>query len=86
MNIVKTCTQYDVSMGINVLSSESLDLIPSDGKFDIPELMTALIRAGKRLCALTQTVTGRISAVLKTMNRRVPILFQILGFFSLKQT
>ncbi|MBP7506947.1 MAG: NTP transferase domain-containing protein [Prolixibacteraceae bacterium] len=45
----KPVLEYDVSMGINVLSSESLDLIPSDGKFDIPELMTALIRAGKKV-------------------------------------
>lgn len=45
----KPVLEYDVSMGINVLSSESLDFIPSDGKFDIPELMTALIRAGKKV-------------------------------------
>jgi len=45
----KPVLEYDVSMGINVLSSESLDLIPSDGKFDIPELMTALIRTGKKV-------------------------------------
>ena len=45
----KPVLEYDVSMGINVLSSESLDLIPSDGKFDIPELMTALTRAGKKV-------------------------------------
>jgi len=45
----KPVLEYDVSMGINVLSSESLDLIPSDGKFDIPELMTALTLAGKKV-------------------------------------
>jgi len=45
----KPVLEYDVSMGINVLSSESLDFIPSDGKFDIPELMTALTRAGKKV-------------------------------------
>jgi len=43
----KPVLEYDVSMGINVLSSESLDFIPSDGKF--PELMTALTRAGKKV-------------------------------------
>jgi NDP-sugar pyrophosphorylase family protein len=36
-------------MGINVLSSESLAFIPHEGKFDIPDLMTALQRAGKRV-------------------------------------
>jgi NDP-mannose synthase len=45
----KPVLEYDVSMGINVLSSESLSLIPSDGKFDIPQLMTTLISAGKQV-------------------------------------
>jgi len=45
----KPVLEYDVSMGINVLSSESLAFIPNEGKFDIPDLMTALKRAGKRV-------------------------------------
>lgn len=45
----KPVLEYDVSMGINVLSSESLSFIPSENKFDIPHLMTALKSAGKRV-------------------------------------
>jgi NDP-sugar pyrophosphorylase family protein len=45
----KPVLEYDVSMGINVLSSECLSAIPSENKFDIPQLMTALKSAGKRV-------------------------------------
>ncbi len=45
----KPVLEYDVSMGINVLSSESLSFIPSDGKFDIPELMTALTNSDRKV-------------------------------------
>jgi NDP-sugar pyrophosphorylase family protein len=45
----KPVLEYDVSMGINVLSTESLSFIPSEGKFDIPQLMTALVAAGKKV-------------------------------------
>ena len=45
----KPVLEYDVSMGINVLSSECLSFIPSEDKFDIPQLMTALTSAGKRV-------------------------------------
>jgi NDP-mannose synthase len=43
----KPVLEYDVSMGINVLSSECLSVIPSENKFDIPQLMTDLKSAGK---------------------------------------
>jgi len=45
----KPVLSYDVSMGINILSSESLSLVPKKGKFDIPQLMTALKRSGKKV-------------------------------------
>ena len=38
----KPVLEYDVSMGINVLSSKCLSFIPSDKKYDIPHLMTSL--------------------------------------------
>ena len=45
----KPVLEYDVSMGINVVSSECLSVIPPENKFDIPQLMTALKSAGKRV-------------------------------------
>lgn len=45
----KPVIHYDVSMGINVLSRECLQFIPPVGKFDMPELMLAMRRAGKRV-------------------------------------
>ncbi len=38
---------YHVSMGINVLSRHCLDFIPPQGKFDMPQLMLAMKKAGK---------------------------------------
>lgn len=43
----KPVIQYDVSMGINVLSRSALDFIPSGERFDIPDLMQAMRDAGK---------------------------------------
>jgi NDP-sugar pyrophosphorylase family protein len=43
----KPTIPYEVSMGINVLSRGCLDFIPKSGKFDMPELMLAMHRAGK---------------------------------------
>lgn len=37
---------YDVSMGINVLSRSCLTYIPPSGKFDMPQLMLAMQKAG----------------------------------------
>jgi NDP-sugar pyrophosphorylase family protein len=45
----KPVLEYDVSMGINILSSECLSFIPSDKKYDIPHLMTALKSDGKKI-------------------------------------
>lgn len=45
----KPVTPYLVSMGINVLSNECLSYIPDGRPFDIPELMIALVRGGKRV-------------------------------------
>jgi NDP-mannose synthase len=45
--VEKPTIPYEVSMGINVVLRESLRLIPPSGKFDMPDLMLALQRAGK---------------------------------------
>jgi NDP-sugar pyrophosphorylase family protein len=45
----KPVLEYDVSMGINVLSPECLSFIPSNEKYDIPQLMTSIKRAGKKV-------------------------------------
>jgi NDP-sugar pyrophosphorylase family protein len=36
-------------MGINILSARSLEFIPTTGRFDMPNLMTAMQTAGKRV-------------------------------------
>ena len=43
----KPTIEYEVSMGVNVLSRESLALIPPDRRFDMPDLVLALHRQGK---------------------------------------
>lgn len=45
----KPVLEYNVSMGINVLSHDALSFIPPDGKYDIPQLMTALKNAEKKV-------------------------------------
>lgn len=45
--IEKPIIPFRVSMGINVLSKHCLDYIPKRGKFDMPDLMMAISRAGK---------------------------------------
>jgi NDP-sugar pyrophosphorylase family protein len=45
----KPVLPYYVSMGINILSSRALQFIPRSGKFDMPELIMALHRAGERV-------------------------------------
>lgn len=45
--VEKPVIPYEVSMGVNVLARSSLDLIPPEGRFDLPDLMTALHRAGR---------------------------------------
>jgi NDP-sugar pyrophosphorylase family protein len=45
--IEKPTIDYSVSMGINVLSREAVDLIPKDRPFDMPQLMLALKRSGE---------------------------------------
>jgi NDP-sugar pyrophosphorylase family protein len=44
-------TEYAISAGIYCLSSAALDLIPDDTFFTMPELMTRLLAAGKRIHA-----------------------------------
>lgn len=52
--IEKPTIDLQVSMGINVLSSAALELIPSVGKFDMPDLMQRLRDSSKRVsCYLT---------------------------------
>lgn len=45
----KPTISYQVSMGINVLSRDCLSFIPEGVKFDMPDLMLAMARAGKRV-------------------------------------
>jgi len=50
-------TDYAISAGIYCLSSAALALIPADTFFTMPELMTALLAAGKRIHAYPITGT-----------------------------
>jgi NDP-sugar pyrophosphorylase family protein len=53
--IEKPVLSHTVSMGINVLSKNSLKFIPPAGKFDMPELMMAMFRSGHKIyCYETQ--------------------------------
>jgi len=45
----KPILPYYVSMGINVLSARALRYIPESGRFDMPDLMLAMHRAGERV-------------------------------------
>lgn len=45
----KPVLPYFVSMGINVLNRRALKVIPPAGKFDMPDLMLALHRAGEHV-------------------------------------
>jgi NDP-sugar pyrophosphorylase family protein len=51
----KPVIPYAVSMGINTITRDALSYVPPKGKFDMPDLMLALQRAGRRvLCYPTQ--------------------------------
>jgi NDP-mannose synthase len=53
--VEKPVISHTVSMGINVLSKKSLEFVPATGKFDMPELMMAMHRAGHKIhCYETQ--------------------------------
>ena len=43
----KPTLDYDVSMGVNVLSRDTCNLVPAGRKFDMPDLLQAIIAAGK---------------------------------------
>lgn len=47
--IEKPSLPYLVSMGINVLSRDSLALIPPDQRFDMPQLMQAVKESGRKV-------------------------------------
>ena len=47
--IEKPVKTYYVSMGINVLSARALKHLPAAGRFDMPDLMLAMHRAGERV-------------------------------------
>ena len=47
--VEKPTLQYEVSMGIYVYSPSTLGMIP-DGHFDFPDVVLALIEAGKHVC------------------------------------
>jgi NDP-sugar pyrophosphorylase family protein len=50
-------TEYAISAGIYCLSSAALDLIPNDTFFTMPDLMSRLLAAGKRIHAFPITGT-----------------------------
>ena len=52
--VEKPTIPYSVSMGINILSRDCLDFIPPSGRFDMPDLMLGMHRAG-RLVACYET-------------------------------
>lgn len=45
----KPTIPYEVSMGINLLSSKCIELIPPGRKFDMPDLLLAIRNAGKQV-------------------------------------
>lgn len=45
----KPTLSYGVSMGINALSRDCLQFIPAAGRFDMPDLMLAMQRAGRKV-------------------------------------
>ena len=45
----KPTLTYEVSMGINAISARSIEYIPVEGRFDMPDLFRALQRAGKKV-------------------------------------
>lgn len=47
--VEKPTIPYEVSMGINVLSRNCLEFIPRDGKYNMPELMLDMHKAGHRV-------------------------------------
>ncbi len=47
--IEKPVIDYHVSMGVNVVSRRALELIPAGQKYDMPQLMQALLDAGERV-------------------------------------
>jgi NDP-mannose synthase len=47
--IEKPTIPYAVSMGINVLKKSCIDFIPDAGRFDMPQLMMAMRKAGKKV-------------------------------------
>jgi NDP-sugar pyrophosphorylase family protein len=47
--VEKPTLHYEVSMGIYVYSPSTLEMIP-DGFFDFPDVVLALIEAGKHVC------------------------------------
>lgn len=47
--IEKPVIDYQVSMGINVVSKRALEMIPPGGRFDMPQLMQSLRDAGQRV-------------------------------------
>ena len=45
--VEKPTIPYKVSMGVNVLSRRCLEYIPPEGRFDMPDLMMAMQKAGE---------------------------------------
>lgn len=47
--VEKPSLSHLISTGINVLSADAISMIPSEGQFDLPDLVHALRRAGERV-------------------------------------
>lgn len=45
--IEKPSIPYSVSMGVNILSKESLALVPKNERYDMPQLMSAIVNHGQ---------------------------------------
>jgi NDP-sugar pyrophosphorylase family protein len=41
---------FQINCGLYVLNAEILDLVPSDERFDMPDLIRVAMRAGRRVC------------------------------------
>ena len=62
-----------VSMGIYVIEPEALMHIPPTGYFDFPDLIHALLKAGKSVGPTATTGCGSISAGAKTGERAASV-------------
>ncbi len=69
-------TEYAISAGIYCLSGAALDLVPEDTFFTMPELMTKLLAAGRRIHAYPITGTWMGLESIEHFNEAVQKLQQ----------